>query len=111
MTQALLTLQDGICRQPRDLEPTDAETVVEDDHAGAARRWTSLLHGDIKPHNIFCAEGNESYPSYPRVLLADFDSIQESDKDPGRHAGTPLWQPAVSCKCEIEMHHIRLTQF
>jgi serine/threonine protein kinase len=106
MTHALLTLQDGICRQPHDLEPA----VVEGDDVGAARSWASLLYGDIKPHNIFCAEGNEPYPSYPRVLLADFDSVQKSDKDPGRHAGTPLWQPPVSCGCETKMHHIKLTQ-
>jgi serine/threonine protein kinase len=96
MTEALLALQEGRCDQSRDVDLTDGDAINKDDQARASTAWVSLLHGDIKPQNIFCAKDNETYSSYPRVLLADFDSLQKEDNDPARYVGTPGWQPPVS---------------
>jgi serine/threonine protein kinase len=95
MTEALLAFQDGRCDHPRNIEPADVDTDPEGELLVAAEPWKPLLHGDIKPLNIFCAKDNRAYPSYPRVLLADFDSVQEEGQGE-RFVGTRDWQPPVS---------------
>jgi serine/threonine protein kinase len=106
MTEALLALQNDNCDEPLDVQPIDTNAINEGDRAKAAGGWSSVLHGDIKPQNIFCANYNETYPSYPRVLLADFDSLQKVNRNPQRYVGTPGWQPPVSL--EHGMYHITL---
>jgi serine/threonine protein kinase len=98
MTEGLLAFQSGVCQEPRSEEPT-----AEADAAPVARPWDALIHGDIKLENIFCCDMNTSYPSYPRVVLADFELAESLRRLRHRHVGTVGWQPPVSFDVAVDL--------
>jgi len=56
-----------------------------------------ILHNDIKDINIALDAGNIKYPTYPRILLFDFD-LAEAHEDVSkseRVMGTQIWTPPV----------------
>jgi serine/threonine protein kinase len=102
MVEALSAFQDGTCRDAHSDEPLTrkrkrieephADTGIEDDE----EPWKPLIHNDLKLSNVFCASGNEKYPLWPRIIMADFDLAQPVDDIKHRYIGTPGWQPPVS---------------
>jgi hypothetical protein len=92
LTEALIALQEGVCDQSRD------EPAVRPKRGASTRSqfWTPQIHSDIKLLNIFCAKDNVAYPSYPKVLLADFDTVQDEHDLQWSRCGTRGWQPPVS---------------
>lgn len=55
--------------------------------------WTPVIHGDIKPENVFTrypSEISKSSHNYPTLVLGDFGSASLTSS---RQAGTYRWQP------------------
>ena len=56
-------------------------------------RWTAVIHGDIKPENIFLrfpSRLSQTSSNHPSFVLGDFGS---ASLVPSREAGTYRWQP------------------
>jgi serine/threonine protein kinase len=115
LAEAMDALQHRRCSAP--LPDTDA-TNLPDTMAGPDSRegWEKVLHSDIKPSNVFLHGQDSTYPSYPKVLLADFDlavigdhgeeEAQEIDwTGPGhmRWRGTRVWRPPVRTHLSISV--------
>lgn len=97
MIEALSALQNGNCKVPHADEPlTSGEHSDIKDDTVEGGSWKPLLHNDLKSANVFCASGNDTYPMWPRVLMADFDVAQPVDDVDRSYAGTKGWQPPVS---------------
>jgi len=96
MTEALITFRTGTCNDP--IPPVSLEQKSTAGEVEATDKpWQPLLHSDIKPKNIFCCEDNQSYPSYPRTVLSDFDLTHETKSaNEWRFSETPDMQPPVS---------------
>lgn len=94
---AFSALQNGKCASP-------IEDVIapDKDDKDKAKEWDALVHRDVKSLNILLGSPDEQYPSYARVLLADFDSVEyesrlaENPNDPDNwRYGTQDWLPPV----------------
>jgi serine/threonine protein kinase len=111
----MVALQHGECSEP--LSGTDA-TILPDTMAGPDSHevWEKVLHSDIKPANVFLHGQDSTYPSYPKVLLADFDLAVIGDNGeeeaqeieltgPGykRWCGTRGWRPPVRTNLSISV--------
>lgn len=104
MVEALSAPQSGTCKDSHADEPLtqkrkrpdelDADTEVD----AKEEPWKPLIHCDLKSSNVFCASGNEKYPLWPRVVMANFDLVQPADDKKERYIGTRGWQPPVSCE-------------
>jgi serine/threonine protein kinase len=95
LVDALCVLRDGICPE-RTSKSGDAATAL-------SQPWISVIHNDIKLENVFLGDNDETYKSYKRILLADFDlsikhwpGVSEAEHVAAfRHLGTPDWFPPV----------------
>jgi len=101
ITEALLVFREGVCEDPTLLEAAESDSLENEDLVRKQptidkEPWEPLIHGDIKSQNIFCCDGNEKYPSYPRAVLADFDTAHyKKDAETWRWVGTRGWQSPV----------------
>ena len=53
-------------------------------------QWQSIIHGDIKPENVFLGPPSSNSNGYPSLVLGDF-GLARMDESPV--SGTFLWQP------------------
>jgi serine/threonine protein kinase len=67
---ALSMLQTGTCRER---EEGQGQPQSTDRPTGP---WDTIIHQDLKPANIFMGDFDPVYKSYPRPLLADWDSAR-----------------------------------
>ncbi|KAF2703734.1 hypothetical protein K504DRAFT_495284 [Pleomassaria siparia CBS 279.74] len=126
LVEGLFALRDGVCATPVDPEPTspsdqgaedtasqEVTTVRPTTGSGTAKApespstmWKPIIHNDIKHLNVFLGEGNNMFPGYKSVYLADFDlalplsrDLKERGRDleSSRYSGTIHWQPPEKC--------------
>ncbi|KAH9869802.1 hypothetical protein IAQ61_007015 [Plenodomus lingam] len=85
LAKGLLVLKTGQCLPSN--KPFEPAEPPEDS------TWAPILHNDIKDINIMIVEGNDKYPTYPRVLLFDFglSRVKESDREHEALDGTIIW--------------------
>lgn len=65
--------------------------------------WTSIIHGDIKPENVFLGLPNQGCHYlegfYPSLVLGDFGSASLRPTD---RVGTYMWQPPETPRTSME---------
>lgn len=86
LTEALIALQGGICLSNEGSGGTTTSSPLGP--------WEPVILSDIKEDNIFLCRNNSTYPSYPTVVLADFDCAMGLDEvSEKRFYDTRGWQP------------------